>query len=131
MGQLVVGGVDLKELEARGRYLRRRSFGGYRAEDVDAFLVEVNRALRAQLDENEALRSGVSPERLLSTPSSERMTPFDVQDRRFHRARVGGYDMRSVDEYLDDITEVLTALTLESETLRHTSSEHGREDVSR
>jgi DivIVA domain-containing protein len=121
----------VKDLETRGRYLRRRGFGGYRSEDVDAFLLELIRAVRGLLAENEGLRAGVSPEHLSSATSSRRMTPLDVQDADFHRARVGGYDMRSVDVYLDEVTELLAALTQENEVLRRGSSELGREDVSR
>ena len=121
---------DLKELETRGRYLRRRGFGGYRSEDVDAFLLELIGVLRGLVAENEGLRAGASPESARST-SSRRMTPLDVEVATFHRARVGGYDMRSVDEYLDEVAELLFALTNENEALRRASSERGREDVSR
>jgi DivIVA domain-containing protein len=118
------------DLETRGRYLRRRGFGGYRSEDVDTFLLELIGAVRGLLAENEVLRAGVSPHSWSAT-SSRRMTPLDVQDAGFHRAWVGGYDMRSVDEYLDEVAELLTALTQENDALRHASSELGREDVSR
>jgi DivIVA domain-containing protein len=121
---------NVKDLETRGRYLRRRGFGGYRSEDVDALLTELMDAVRGLLAENEGLRAGLSPERL-SSATSRRMTPLDVEDAGFRRARVGGYDMRSVDEYLDEVTELLAALTQENEALRRGSSELGREDVSR
>ena len=121
---------DLKELETRGRYLRRRGFGGYRSEDVDAFLLELIGAVRGLVAENEGFRAGASPESARST-SSRRMTPLDVEAATFHRARVGGYDMRSVDEYLDEVTELLFSLTHENESLRRRSSERGREDVNR
>ena len=49
------------DLETRGRYLRRRGFGGYRSEDVDTFLLELIGAVRGLLAENEVLRVGVSP----------------------------------------------------------------------
>jgi DivIVA domain-containing protein len=115
---------DVKDLEIRGRYLRRRGFGGYRSEDVDAFLLDLIREVRGLLAENEGLRAGGSP------AMSRRMTPLDVQEASFHRSRVGGYDMRSVDEYLDEVTELLAALTHESEALRM-PRELGRKDVSR
>jgi DivIVA domain-containing protein len=121
---------DVKDLEIRGRYLRRRGFGGYRSEDVDVFLSELMRAVRGLLAENDGLRAGVSTEHRSAT-SFPRMAPFDVQDASFRRARVGGYDMRSVDEYLDEVTELLTALTHENEAFRRAWSELGREDVSR
>jgi DivIVA domain-containing protein len=122
---------DVKDLETRGRYLRRRGFGGYRSEDVDALLLVLIRTVRGLLAENEGLRAGVSPEHLSSATSSPRMTPLDVEDADFRRARVGGYDMRTVDMYLDEATELLAALTQENEVLRRGSSELGREDVSR
>ena len=121
---------DLKDLETRGRYLRRRGFGGYRSEDVDVFLLELTGAVRGLVAENEGLRRGASPESARST-SFRRMTPLDVEVATFHRARVGGYDMRSVDEYLDEVAELLFALTHENEALRRASSERGREDASR
>ena len=120
---------DLEDLETRGRYLRRRGFGGYRSEDVDAFLLELIGAVRGLVGENEGLRAGGSPESARST-SSGRMTPLDVEVATFHRARVGGYDMRSVDEYLDEVAELLFALTHENEALRRASA-RGREGVSR
>jgi DivIVA domain-containing protein len=124
-----IGEKDMKDLEMRGRYLRRRGFGGYRSDDVDAFLLELLGAVRGLVAENEGLRAGSSPESPRSTPSP-RMTPLDVEVATFHRARVGGYDMRSVDEYLDEVTELLFALTHENEALRR-ASERGREDVNR
>lgn len=120
---------DLEDLETRGRYLRRRGFGGYRSEDVDAFLLELIGAVRGLVAENDGLRAGGSPESARST-SAGRMTPLDVEVATFHRARVGGYDMRSVDEYLDEVAELLFALTHENEALRR-ASVHGREGVSR
>jgi len=109
---------DVKDLETRGRYLRRKGFGGYRCEEVDIFLVEALTALRELLRENEGLRAGVSGFATLAG----RMTLFDVQDARFHHVRVGGYDMRAADDYLDDLSDVLTALIQENEQLRSASS---------
>jgi DivIVA domain-containing protein len=120
----VIEATRIRELEIRGRYLRRRSFGGYRSDDVDAFLVEVGRGVRELLEENEALRTGVSPSQLWSQPSRH-LTPQDVEDRRLGWSRVGGYDMRSVDEYLDEVAETLAALAQENETLRRPASEPG------
>jgi DivIVA domain-containing protein len=126
----MIGEADLKDLETRGRYLRRRSFGGYGSDEGDAFLMELHRRLRDLLNENKALRDGVSLSQLWSEP--HHITALDVQERRIERARFGGYDMRSVDEYLDEATEVIMALTQENEALRGASSELDRgEDVSR
>jgi DivIVA domain-containing protein len=108
----------IKDLEVRGRYLRRRGFGGYRCEEVDAFLVEALTALRDLLRENEGLRAGVSG----FTTLSRRLTLFDVQDARFRHVRLGGYDMRAADDYLDDLSDVLVTLIQENEQLRSASS---------
>ena len=122
MERRLIDQSDVKDLEVRGRYLRRRGFGGYRCADVDAFLKEALSALRDLLRENEGLRAGVSADHLpLETPSG-RMTLFDVQDARFHHVRVGGYDMRAADDYLDDLSDVLVTLIQENEHLRSASS---------
>ncbi len=49
-----------------------------------------------------------------------RLTPIDVQQKEFRVSRFGGYKMRDVDEFLDQITDTLTALTTEGE--RHRSA---------
>ena len=118
--------ADLGDVEARGRNLRRGRLRGYRRDEVDAFLVEVARVLGDLAGENEALRAGGSPAEGW-WPSTSRMSPFDVQDRRFHGVRFGGYDMRSVDEYVDDVSDVLAALLLVNQGLRARS---GRGDPS-
>jgi DivIVA domain-containing protein len=53
-----------------------------------------------------------------SSPA-ERITPLDVQQKEFRVARFGaGYRMREVDEFLDQVTDVLSSLTAENERLR-------------
>lgn len=47
-----------------------------------------------------------------------RLTPIDVQQKEFRVSRFGGYKMRDVDEFLDQITDTLTALTTEGERQR-------------
>ncbi|HEX7248731.1 MAG TPA: DivIVA domain-containing protein [Actinomycetota bacterium] len=47
-----------------------------------------------------------------------RLTPIDVQQKEFRVSRFGGYKMRDVDEFLDQITDTLTALTIESDRQR-------------
>jgi DivIVA domain-containing protein len=47
-----------------------------------------------------------------------RLSPLDVQQKEFRVSRFGGYKMRDVDEFLDQITDTLTALTGEVERLR-------------
>jgi DivIVA domain-containing protein len=53
-----------------------------------------------------------------SSAPSGRVTPLDVQQKEFHVTRVGaGYRMREVDEFLDQVTETLSALIAENERL--------------
>ncbi len=62
---------------------------GYRADDVDAFVASVRRALEHE-------------------PPG--MAPYEVADQRFAATRFGrGYDMRGVDDYLDRAQETLRA----------------------
>lgn len=54
-----------------------------------------------------------------SAPVGDRVTPMDVQQKEFRVTRVGaGYRMREVDEFLDQVTDTLTALIAENERLR-------------
>jgi DivIVA domain-containing protein len=56
-----------------------------------------------------------------SVPAGGRVTPQDVQQKEFRVTRVGaGYRMREVDEFLDQITDTLSALIAENERLRMT-----------
>ena len=53
-----------------------------------------------------------------STPTG-RITPLDVQQKEFRVARFGaGYRMREVDEFLDQVTDAMSALVAENERLR-------------
>lgn len=117
----LVGDAEIRDVEARGRKLPRGRLRGYRADEVDAFLLELFRALRDLFGVYEALREGVSPEGL-RWQGTFRMSPQDVQDRRFHGVRFGGYDVRAVDEYLDEVTDLLVILSRENEALRSTAS---------
>jgi DivIVA domain-containing protein len=47
-----------------------------------------------------------------------RLTPIDIQQKEFRVSRFGGYKMRDVDEFLDQITDAFSALTTEVERLR-------------
>ena len=47
-----------------------------------------------------------------------RLTPIDIQQKEFRVSRFGGYKMRDVDEFLDQITDAFGALTAEVERLR-------------
>lgn len=52
--------------------------------------------------------------------TAARITPQDVQEKKFRRSSrpSGGYVMREVDEFLDEVTDALTALIAENERLR-------------
>jgi DivIVA domain-containing protein len=55
-----------------------------------------------------------------------RITPQDVQQKEFRVARFGaGYRMREVDEFLDKVTDAMSALVAESERLRRGSADPG------
>jgi DivIVA domain-containing protein len=55
-----------------------------------------------------------------------RITPQDVQQKEFRVARFGaGYRMREVDEFLDQVTDAMSALVAESERLRQGSVDPG------
>jgi DivIVA domain-containing protein len=55
-----------------------------------------------------------------------RITPQDVQQKEFRVARFGaGYRMREVDEFLDQVTDAMSALVAESERLRQGSADPG------
>jgi DivIVA domain-containing protein len=54
----------------------------------------------------------------LAAPAPTMLTPLDVQQKEFRVSRMGGYKMRDVDEFLDQITDTLTSLTGEVERLR-------------
>lgn len=46
------------------------------------------------------------------------ITPQDIQEKTFSKAMVGGYDMGSVDEFLDEIAADYSALTKENASLK-------------
>jgi DivIVA domain-containing protein len=46
------------------------------------------------------------------------VTPADIQSKEFNVSRFGGYRMRDVDEFLDQITESMTKLVDENQRLR-------------
>jgi DivIVA domain-containing protein len=51
-------------------------------------------------------------------PAPKVLTPADVQAKEFGVSRFGGYRMRDVDEFLDELTASMTRLTEENERLR-------------
>jgi len=59
-----------------------------------------------------------------SSPPTGRITPLEVQQKEFQVARFGaGYRMREVDEFLDQVTDALTALVAENERLVRASGD--------
>jgi DivIVA domain-containing protein len=52
------------------------------------------------------------------TGASSRLTPTDIQQKEFRVSRFGGYKMRDVDEFLDQITDTFTAMSAEIDRLR-------------
>jgi DivIVA domain-containing protein len=71
----------------------------------------------------EATPSGASE--WTSAPTG-RITPADIQQKEFQVARFGaGYRMREVDEFLDQITDAVSALIAENERLLQTSGSPG------
>ena len=50
--------------------------------------------------------------------ASSMMTALDIQQKEFRVSRIGGYRMRDVDEFLDRLTDTMSALTAENERLR-------------
>lgn len=46
------------------------------------------------------------------------ITPLDIQQKEFQVSRLGGYRMRDVDEFLDQLTDAMTAVLAENERLR-------------
>ncbi len=56
------------------------------------------------------------------SPAGGRVSPLDVQQKEFRVTRVGvGYRMREVDEFLDRVTDTLSALIAENDQLRASS----------
>ncbi len=51
-------------------------------------------------------------------PASTTITPAGIQEKEFRVSRFGGYRMRDVDEFLDQVTEAMTKLTGDNERLR-------------
>ena len=46
------------------------------------------------------------------------LTPQDIQDKVFAKAVFGGYDMTTVDDFLEDVMAVYAALYKESAVLK-------------
>lgn len=109
--------LDIRGIDARRRDFHAAWFQGYRQNDVDTYLDEVVEAMRARIQENAGLRAGMTVPR--APRDTERVTPLNVQGKEFGIARFGrGYKMRDVDDYLDDVTDMLSRLEAENEALR-------------
>ena len=52
------------------------------------------------------------------TAASSVLAPIDIQNKEFRVSRMGGYRMRDVDEFLDQVTEAMVALMAENERLK-------------
>jgi DivIVA domain-containing protein len=52
------------------------------------------------------------------TTAPWKLSPQDIQNKEFRVSRMGGYRMRDVDEFLDEVTESMAALIAENERLR-------------
>lgn len=50
--------------------------------------------------------------------SARTLNAFEIQQKEFRVSRFGGYKMRDVDEFLDQLTDSFSALTAENERLR-------------
>ena len=59
-----------------------------------------------------------APAPTTASSASSILGPLDVQQKEFRVSRFGGYKMRDVDEFLDRITDSMSALTVENERLR-------------
>jgi len=55
-------------------------------------------------------------------PSGRGVTPLDIQQKEFRVSRFGGYRMRDVDEFLDELTSSMQATLAENERLRAQAS---------
>jgi DivIVA domain-containing protein len=53
-----------------------------------------------------------------SAPSRALLGPLEIQQKEFRVSRFGGYKMRDVDEFLDTVTDSMSALVAENDRLR-------------
>jgi DivIVA domain-containing protein len=53
-----------------------------------------------------------------ATGGSRALTAIDIQQKEFRVSRFGGYKMRDVDEFLDQLTDAFSALASDNERLR-------------
>jgi DivIVA domain-containing protein len=55
-------------------------------------------------------------------PARTMLGPMDIQQKEFRVSRFGGYKMRDVDEFLDQVTESMSALIAQHERQRATAA---------
>ena len=63
-------------------------------------------------------KDATDPQDFTGMPATSAVTPADIQAKEFNVSRFGGYRMRDVDEFLDQITESMTRLADENQRLR-------------
>jgi len=59
-----------------------------------------------------------APSQPAPSSAAKPVTALDIQQKEFRYARFGGYKMRDVDEFLDRVTESMSAVVSENERLR-------------
>jgi DivIVA domain-containing protein len=110
---------DVRSIDAGRKDFRTAWFQGYRKSDVDRYLDQVTESMRARIRENAEIRAGLP---VPGPGGTERVTPFEVQAKEFALAHFGrGYRMRDIDEYMDEVTELLSWLEAENAALRERS----------
>jgi DivIVA domain-containing protein len=68
--------------------------------------------------QNEAASQGFGTADAAPSTASRMIAPLDIQQKEFRVSRFGGYKMRDVDEFLDQVTDAMTAVMAENERLR-------------
>jgi DivIVA domain-containing protein len=63
-----------------------------------------------------------APQAAKPSTASAMITPLDIQQKEFQVSRLGGYRMRDVDQFLDQLTDAMTAVLGENERLRSGAS---------
>ncbi len=74
--------------------------------------------LRKRSQETDAEELGDAGSFAAESSIAGTVTPLDVQQKEFGVSRFGGYKMRDVDVFLDQLTDALSALIAENERLR-------------
>jgi DivIVA domain-containing protein len=68
---------------------------------------------------------GFTPPAGEPAPKPKQLGPLDIQQKEFRVSRFGGYKMRDVDEFLDHVTDSMSALLAEIDRLRAGSPASG------